>query len=196
MAVPDADWDAVITTLLQTRARSLGLPQLNYRVVRHPERDPGIRTQVHELLRAQQNRARFALAILDLHGSGSPLAASRLEAEIADRLARNGWSARCAVICADPELERWVWSGSPHVETVLGWRRPPAMRAWLEAHGLWSVNSVKPGDPEAALVGILRRTGKRPSPALFGDLAARVGLDGCSDEAFNRFRTVMGAWFS
>ena len=45
-----------------------------------------------------------------------------LETEAEQRLSSSGWDDRAVAIVLDPELEIWVWSDSPEVDDVLGWR--------------------------------------------------------------------------
>lgn len=182
-------------TLLSTRTQSLGIRSIAYTIVRHPRRDPGVRTEAHELLRGQAERAARALVVLDRAGSGSSDSPSELERDIKAKLARSGWDDRCAVVVVDPELEAWVWARSPHVARILGWNEPGELRDWLQTQGVWPQGSTKPSDPELALKTVLRRTGRGASPALFGELAARVGLSSCQDAAFARFCDVLRGWF-
>lgn len=193
--VPDADWEATIDALLSRRQRALGIREIRYEIVRHPRRDPGVRKEAAELLRAQAGRAKRALVVLDVEGSGSAEGASVLKREIERSLSRAGWSGRCAVVAVAPELESWLWTGSPHVAHVLGWQGSESIRDWLRARSLWPDDDVKPPDPKGALRTVLRATGTRSSPALFRDLASRVGLSTCRDEGFARFRSTLQSWF-
>lgn len=63
---------------------------------------------------------------------------------------------RTEVVVIDPELEIWVWSASPHVEDVLGWKgSTPPLRSWLCNQGLWGDDRPKPQDPKRAMEGAL-----------------------------------------
>ena len=45
---------------------------------------------------------------------------------------RSAWGKRARAIVLSPELEAWVWSGSPHVDDVAGWKnRQPSLKQWL-----------------------------------------------------------------
>lgn len=195
VVVPDADWEATIDALLSKRRRTLRLRDLRFRVLRHPQRDPGVRRGAHDLLRGQAQRADRALVILDHHGSGFNGTAEELEQELGERLARCGWKDRCRAIVVEPELEAWVWVRSPHVSEVLGWNRSDRLELWLRQQGLWPEGRLKPPDPKRALKAVLRTTGRRASPALFAELGARVSFEGCRDRSFDQLVTVLRGWF-
>ena len=55
--VADADTEATIRALLDTRTESLGIRALNYEIVRHPRRDPGVFREAPDFLRAYVTRA-------------------------------------------------------------------------------------------------------------------------------------------
>jgi len=95
----------------------------------------------------------------------------------------------------EPELEAWVWSGSPHVPGILGWNRPDRLHHWLRQRGLWPEDAPKPPDPERALRAVLRTTGKRASPSLSAELGGRVSFEGCRDRSFARLVAVLQEWF-
>ncbi len=95
----------------------------------------------------------------------------------------------------EPELEAWVFSTSPHVSTVLGWKGPSSIRKTLEAQNLWKAEDAKPADPKDALEYLLGRTGKSRSSSLFRRLASRVSTAGCQDRAFLRLKTLLQGWF-
>jgi hypothetical protein len=95
-----------------------------------------------------------------------------------------------------PELEAWVWSSSPHVESVLGWQNSSSrIRQWLEQNKLWPANSSKPQNPKDCLVRVLRETRVPRSAALYGELAENVSLSKCADPAFMALRTTLQRWF-
>ena len=52
------------------------------------------------------------------------------------------WAAPAVI---DPELEAWVFSASPHVPDVIGWKqsRLPIRKA-LEVRNLWAAADAKP----------------------------------------------------
>jgi hypothetical protein len=89
---------------------------------------------------------------------------------------------RAEVVVIDPELEIWVWSASPHVEDVLGWRgSTPPLRSWLRNQGLWGDDRPKPQDPKRAMEGALYEKRIPRSSSLYRQLAEKVGLTTCRD---------------
>lgn len=197
--VADADTEQVIKTLLNIRCRSLHIRPINFEVVRHPNRDAGVYRGAPELLRAYARTASYALVLLDREGSGGErrYTASEMEQDLEQRLRTNGWvkpdgNSRCAVIVLDPELETWVWSGSPHVAAVLGLDEATLGQV-LE--GFERHPNGKPRRPKEALQAALRRSGRPFSAAIFAELARRVSLQG-NERAFDKFRATLQKWFS
>jgi nucleotide-binding universal stress UspA family protein len=180
------------------RWRSLSTRQVTADVLVHPLRDAGCRREAPEFLRSQSRRYRHALIVFDREGCGSTETAAELEAAVQRRLAAAGWAERAACVVIDPELEAWVWSTSPHVESVLGWRgRQPDLRTWLTERGFFPSqgHEVKPSRPKEALVDALREVKKIRSSAIYSELASSVGLAACTDTAFVRLRTILQKWF-
>ena len=192
--VPDADWEQAVSALL-SRPCALGIRGLSFQVVRHPQRDPGVRTAAAGLLRPFQGRARFALVCLDLEGSGHPGPPEDLAQGIEEML-KPEWGDRCAAVVVDPELERWIWADSPHVARSLGWQGTMGeLRTELEGRGRWPASAQKPLRPKETMREVMRSTGRPVSAAVFRGIAERVSLQGCTDPAFHRFREVLRAWF-
>ena len=113
-----------------------------------------------------------------------------------ERLERNGWPGRCDVVVIDPELEAWVWSGSPNVARCLGWPVARAsLRDWLERKGLWDADAPKPADPKAAVEAVCTETGRRRRAELYAAFGKSVSVRGCTDRAFNRLCGILRRWF-
>ena len=163
----------------------------------HSGKDPGCYGKAHEFLRASHKRYAHAIVIFDREGCGKESQTREtLEAEVEERLARNGWRGRARVVVLEPELESWVWSDSPHVPKALGWpRTPPDLRSWLVQRGLLEENRVKPARPKEAMEAVLRHVRKPPSSKIFQTLAENVSLACCVDPAFGKLRTTLHEWF-
>lgn len=88
-------------------------------------------------LRPFINYYAFSLVIFDREGCGQENSSrQQLENRLETLLEQNGWAKRSSVIVIDPELDNWVWSDSPHVDILLGWRRrQPNLRSWLMQKG-------------------------------------------------------------
>jgi hypothetical protein len=179
------------------RHHSLGIRPITATVLVHPELDPGCYNTAEAMLRSQLNRFERALVIFDRHGCGrhekTPADLSR---DVLERLERNGWKDRAAVVVIDPELEAWVWGPSRHVESVLGWDgNIPSLRQWLVDSG-WSESIEKrPQRPKEAMHAALREMDKRPSAAIHQQLAQRASLSRCGDKQFRRLCGILKQWF-
>ena len=191
----DLDMEAAMKALLQ-RHDHIGIRKIESSIDRHREHDPGCFKDPVTLLRPQIGQFARALVIFDRKGCGSEASREHIQAHVEQNLARNGWQHRSKVIVIDPELESWVWVRSAKVANALGWRdRYDELRAWLCDKDLWVAGTAKPRHPKVAYRAALRERGKRPSAALFGELAANVPLHRCRCPAFNDLRETLRAWF-
>jgi hypothetical protein len=150
-----------------------------------------------DFLRPFVNQYSKALIMLDHEGCGQEQKErTELEKSIEAQLANSGWKDRSAAIVINPELENWVWSDSPHVDTVLGWHgKQPDLRSWLITHGFFNDNQIKPVPPKKAMEAALKKVQKARSSALFLQLAQKVSFDRCTDPAFIKLKTVLATWF-
>jgi len=194
--VADKNIELALNGLL-SRHSSLGIRRVEAEIYVHPERDPGCLLRGHDFLRPFSTQYEYALLMLDRQGCGRENETrSALEEMTEQHLARAGWGSRAVAIVLDPELEVWVWAGSPHVERVLGWHgRSPTLRTWLEEVGMMSDQRGKPIHPKRAVEEALRIVGKPRSSALYGDLARSVTLESCTDPSFLKLRATLGEWF-
>jgi len=193
--VADLDMEQAIRGIL-SRWQSLQIRSLDYEIMRHPNRDPGCFTQADELLRSQSQTFAYALVLFDHEGSGQEKNTPQtIQDALEERLAQKGWGDRARVIVIQPELEIWLWSDSPHVEEILGWKgRNPTLWEWLQARGFLD-GGIKPQNPKAAYVKAAKEAGKRLSAAIFKAIAESVSLKHCQDPAFLRFKETLQAWF-
>jgi hypothetical protein len=196
--VADKDMENTIRGLL-SRPDSLNINPVLFETLTHPNHDPGCANRPDFIL-GGQSRLKFqhALVLLDLHGSGKESSGpAALEAAVRDKLVACGWEkhqVECVVI--DPELEIWVWSQSPLVDEIMGWKdQEVPLRDWLRKSGLITSGQSKPPDPKAAFRKALQKVKKVPSSALFHQLASRVGLGGCVDPSFGRLVAILRQWY-
>jgi hypothetical protein len=197
LLVPDRNTEAAFEAILG-RHQSLRISPVSFRLLVHPEKDPGCRLHGHELLRIHQHDYRFALMVFDHEGSGGETKAQEeLARECEERLDRSGWKGRNAVLVLEPELEAWVWSDSPAVDAALGWGdRKPRLREWLADRDYRLDARAKPIRPKEALEDALREVRKARSSSIYTMLGENVSLDRCVDPAFLRLREVLRAWFA
>lgn len=181
---------------LLSRAEALGIRPLSSTTYVHPQRDPACAQKPHEFLRQFASDYDRALVMFDYQGCGREnRVPAQLEEDVRKLLSVNGWDGRADAVVIVPELEAWVFSTSPQVETCLAWPGSPSLREWLEARGLWSQHQTKPADPKVALEAALAKLRRPRSSAIYEDLARLVSFGQCHDAAFNRFRTVLQEWF-
>ena len=194
--VADKQIKATIEGLLQ-RPGALGIRDVEAEVLLHPNHDPGCYDSPTDILRGYRQDAEHALIVLDHAWDGVPAESGpALEALIDEKFRQAGMADWAVSLVIEPELEAWVFSTSPHVSTVLGWKGPSSIRKTLEEQKLWRAEDFKPADPKAALEYILGRTGKSRSSSLFRKLASRViSTAGCEDRAFLRLKTLLQGWF-
>jgi hypothetical protein len=194
--VADRNMEAAVLGLLG-RPESLAIRRVGFVIRTHPQRDPGCYRRAHEFLGPFRNRYAYAIVLFDREGCGNQTQPREtLEAEVEERLAGSGWRDRAGAIAVDPELESWVWSDSPQVDTALGWAgHTPALRSWLIERGLLERHQAKPGRPKEAMEAALRVVRKPRSSAIYQELAATVSLRRCADPAFLKLRNTLQGWF-
>lgn len=195
--VADKDIEQAVLGLLD-RHGSLGIRSLagEFKVVVHPQRDPGVYNTGHELLKPfARNIQTHALIVFDRAWDGAPSTDAATLAQSVEERSRGDWGDRARCVCIDPEVENWVWSDSRHVAAELGWPSNAELRAWLSSHDLWPEGSLKPPDPKKAFERSTREKRVVPSSSIFGELARRVGLERCRDPAFVRLRDILREWF-
>lgn len=195
--VADKNMEYSIKGILE-RPESIQIKQIKYEIYAHPLRDPGCRNNGHDILCPFVNNCQHALIIFDKEGCGKEKNKTReeLESETEKRLITSGWGDRAAAVVIDPELENWLWSDSPEVDLVLGWKgKNPPLRSWLEDRGYLTSNSVKPSHPKEAVESALRMVNKPKSSSIFYQLANRVSLKRCQDRAFLKLKEILVLWF-
>src|SRR5690348_12743430 len=140
------------------RAGQLAMRAVSYDVISHPENDPGVYGDGHNLLRPQCRRYRYAISICDRDGCGrEALSREELEHRIGERLRGNGWEERSSSIVIDPELEAWIWGDWDVLAKKLPWDGDGgALRQWLTNRKLLLPEQAKPARPKEALQAAMR----------------------------------------
>lgn len=194
----DADIAATMCGLLTQRQASLGIRNLKFTIIRHPNRDPGCRLQAVSTAQGYAEDHNYALALFDKAGCGDEGTERRcIQEAVEGDLCRNGRKNRSKVIVIEPELETWVWSTSANVGKILGWNEgTEVLRDWLRQQHLWPDGEAKPPDPKSALKrAMMEKDRRRPTVATFRDLARRVSLRACEDPAFREMCETLQRWF-
>lgn len=195
--VADKDMKLGLEGLLK-RPGVLGIRPITHDVFPHPQHDPACLLRGHEFLRSFSRQYAHALVVFDREGCGSDKVPDALQSVVEGHLRGSGWSDRAAAVVIDPELDMWVWSDSPHVDSILGWQgRQPALRDWLvQVHkDYWAEGEAKPRCPKKALLAALYEARKPRTAAIYQELAARVSVQRCMDAAFLRLLHILRKWF-
>ena len=193
----DKDMEHAVLGLL-SRPPALGIRAISYDVFVHPEHDPGCALRGVTFLSNFAEQYRHGLLLFDHEGSGRESASVReLRESLNEEFANSAWGDRAKAIVLDPELEAWVWSDSPHVDDVTGWRRrQPGLRRWLVEAG-WTAEPVgKPARPKEAFQSALRVARTARSSSLYRRLAESVSVERCTDSSFQEFKNILQYWFS
>lgn len=192
--VADLDIEMTVKALFG-RPQALGIHPVTHSVIRHPGRDPGCRKDGPAFLRRWVQKYQHALLVFDYEGSGASEPPGKLQERLSEELAKS-WSNRAAALVLQPELEVWLWSDSPHVDDVLGWKgRSPALRDWLVDRKFLEEGRPKPERPKEAVEAALREVRKPRSSSLYKQIAEQVSFTRCTDPSFLHFRKILADWF-
>jgi hypothetical protein len=198
--VADKDTEHTLKGLF-SRHHSFGIQDIskaNNHIIVHQNRDGGVRSGCVDLLRPYSNDYKHALVLFDHEGCGQEdKSCEELENELEQEFVKTGWGERVSVIILYPEIEAWVWSDSPHIEEILGWReRTPNLRNWLKTKGFIKNEEIKPTRPKEAVEEAMREARKPRSSAVYQQIAERVSFKNCTDKSFLKLKTTLQEWFA
>ena len=178
---------------LLNRPQALAVRPISAVFYIHPESDPGCLLHADDFLRPFIKRFAHAIVMFDLEGCGKEKRTRHeLEQQVVSALSRSGWEDRAAATVIDPELENWVFSDSPEVDRVLGWRgNNPSLRTWLENQDYLAAGQIKPARPKEAMEAALRHVRMPRSSSIYGHLAQNVGFGRCTDNAFQKLKALL-----
>lgn len=183
---------------LFVRPQSLGIQPIEADIFIEPEHDPACALRGVSFLSNFSNEYKHALLVFDHEGSGKEsVQAHELQEGINAEFANSTWGReRARAIVLAPELETWIWSDSPHVDEITGWKnRQPGLRPWLTEQGWFQEGQVKPARPKEAFEAALRKAQIPRSSSLYRQIAEKVSLERCTDKAFREFREILQNWF-
>ena len=194
--VADKDMEHALRGLLN-RPRSLGIREITADIRVHPGHDPACAGQGVDYLSNFVEFYHHGLLMFDHEGSGKvQLQPDELQKSLNADFARTAWGNRARAVVLSPELERWIWSDSPHVDAVAGWQnRQPSLRRWMVEQGWLAAGGVKPVRPKEAFQAALREARVPRSSSLYQQIAEKVSLRRCEDESFLRFKSMLMSWF-
>lgn len=182
---------------LLNRPQALAVRPISAVFYIHPGRDSGCLLHADAFIRPFVRRFAHAIVMFDREGCGKEdKTREELEQQVASALSRSGWSDRAAVIVIDPELENWVFSDSPEVDAAMGWSgNNPLLRTWLEDQNYLAAGEIKPVRPKEAMEAALRHVRMPRSSSIYRRLAEHVGIGRCTDNAFQKLKATLRAWF-
>lgn len=186
--VADNDIRAVLEGLIGQKYSAMGIRSVNFDTFRGPYRDPGCRTDAHNLLRKHCGSYNHALVVFDLDGSGGK-GRAQTERDVENHLAQNGWPrGRAAAVVIEPELEAWAWCNpnNLHVRNILGVQSQAAFAKLAASAGR---------NPKNAFQMACRQAKKRRSPERYRELAEKLPVQNCQDPAFQKLMTTLQRWF-
>lgn len=180
------------------RPQSFGIQPIEADIFIESEHDPGCALRGVSFLANFSKEYKFALLVFDHEGSGKEdIPAQGLQESLNTDFIRSTWGAeRAKAVVLAPELEMWIWSNSPHVDEITGWKnRQPGLRPWLTEQGWLQEGRMKPARPKEAFEAALREAQIPRSSSLYREMARKVSLERCTDEAFREFREILQNWF-
>ena len=179
------------------RPEALGIRPIEKDILVHPEHDPACARRGIGFLNMFSEQYRHSLLMFDHEGSGlESNSSTELQESLNTEFTHSVWGDRAKAIVLSPELEVWIWSDSPHVGDVAGWRdRSPGLRSWLVEKGWLETENAKPDRPKEAFDAALKEASVPRSASLYEQIASKVSLRRCQDASFLRFKTVLQAWF-
>ena len=162
---------------LFTRPEALGIRPIEWDIWVDPQHDPACALRGVDFLSTFSGRYDYGLLIFDHVGSGREgIQPHELQESLNEDFARSPWGERARTIVLSPELEAWVWSDSPHVGGVAGWRNhQPRLRRWLTEQGWLQEGEVKPKRPKEAFHGCVVR-GSNATQFISVSADCRVGF--------------------
>ena len=129
LLVPDKNTEFVVRGAL-ARPEALGIRKIDFEVLVEQGRDGGVRRRGSQILGVQHARFSHALLLLDYEGSGSSVAAVRLEAQLDASLFQQ-WGDRAKAIVVEPEMDVWMWGAETHLRSAMDWHFVEEIRPWL-----------------------------------------------------------------
>ena len=192
----DKDLEFALRGML-SRPKALGTRTVEEDIFVHPEHDPACALRGVDFLDNLSGQYRFGLLIFDHEGSGmEAIAPQELQKSLNAKFVSSAWGNRARAIVLVPELEACIWSTSPNIDHVVGWKNhKPGLRPWLMEQGWLQAAEVKPAEPQKAFEAALREVRKPRSASLYQQIAEKVSLRQCTDAAFLELKGILSNWF-
>ena len=192
----DKDMEHALKALL-ARPKALGIRAIEVEIFVHPEHDSACASRGVQYMSNFSEGFRYGLLVLDHEGSGKEeIPPDELQEILNKDFAQSPWGDRAKTVVLSPELEAWVWSDSPHVDEVAGWKnRQPPLRRWMVEKGWLEKGKSKPNRPKEAFQAALREAKIPRSSSLYQQIAKKVSLKRCKDQSFLKLKEILLHWF-
>jgi hypothetical protein len=178
-----------------SRHDALGIRPISFRFLKHPRRDPGVRSDGPDLLALAHKQTTHGLLVMDFEGSGTDAASAiELEIQLDERLHRT-WGETAKAIVIEPELETWLWGSDNALSEVVGRPEGMGIRDWLMTQGYTFTPSGKPQRPKEAMESLALKLKLERSSTNYEKIALKISLSRCTDPAFLRLRQTLQRWF-
>jgi len=95
----------------------------------------------------------------------------------------------------EPELENWVWTGSPLIKEAINWKYKEEIVDWL-ATQKYTFNEIgKPDRPKEAFEAVLRHARTPRSSSIYRKISSQISYKRCEDRAFLKLISMLQQWF-
>lgn len=196
--VADKRMQDTLSVVLKRHA-SIGMRRIDFDIQRTLGHDSDSYRHSSSFLKFRRNDYQHALTIFDYEGCGAEERKNRmLPLEIEQQLnseLSEVWGDRAKAIAIVPELEKWIWSQSPHFTSSLGWKGELDVWTWVQQNNFTLDGNGKPDRPKEALKAALLKTRIPMSTSIYKAIAEKVSLKNCQDAAFNRMLNYLRNWF-
>ncbi|MCB9236096.1 MAG: hypothetical protein H6581_30895 [Bacteroidia bacterium] len=190
--VADQDIKSILEGILQRFPQVWGIPQFQYEIYKHQNRDSGCVNTGVDFLRPFCKIFDYSFIVFDREGSGKESQTSiEIESNIEAGLSANGWNSRGFAIAIDPEVENWVWADSKNIFDTIGWGgQQENLLAGLEDAGFKFLPNGKPERPKEALVWALKIKKKVFNAAIHKEIGQSASFLRCTDPAFLKLKDI------
>lgn len=193
--VADKNMEFLLKGLLPRIPYTENIKPFDFRIIIHPERDPGIIKSSNEILRPFFKMYNYSVVILDHSGCGvEKKDRSEIESELEFKLSTTGWDKRCCAISIFPELENWLWVNNHRIKEAISWENPLSIDEWLESNGWKEVSHKKPFHPKEAFEAVLRVSRTPRSSSIYKEISSKAGYRYCQDPAFWKLIETIKKW--
>ena len=193
--VADKRMQDTLSVVLKRHA-SIGMRRIDFDIQRMPGHDSDSYRHSSSFLKFRRNDYPHALTIFDYEGCGAEtyMEPTAIEQQLNSELAKD-WNERAKAIAIVPELEKWIWSQSPHFTSSLGWKGELDVWTWVQQNNFTLDGNGKPDRPKEALKAALLKTRIPMSTSIYKAIAEKVSFRNCQDAAFNRMLNYLRNWF-